>query len=172
MLPWPGVLPVGVAVLFGLFMSQYVVVLAHELGHAVWALRKTDQPVYVLVGGARDGDPVRRIGRLYVAVGTNGGGGKMVCTRAQMGPRDQLICAVLGPLSALAISIALVGVSLLSRSLPFIAWLVGTMAAVGLWSALSDLVPRRTSNGVSDGWVISDVARGNSGIPPKRSRSP
>jgi len=156
---------IAVAFVLALWLSPYVVTTLHEFGHAFWAVRKTRGEVFVLLCGAKPGSRARRFGRVTLGLGTGGRSCVSFDERKSLAPKDQAICAALGPLGALGGTLILGAAALAAREHALLGWLLAFGALFGLVNTISDVVPRRSSRRASDGWVIMNVARGGSGLP-------
>jgi hypothetical protein len=131
--------------------------LAHELGHALVGLARTDGLVAVEVGRK---PPLwrGRVGRLALALNpipalSDVGGHAL--TYAVMPARDRLAYALAGPAAHAAASLALLlaGLDLHSRALII-------LGVLSLVTAASNLIPRKTRSGLrTDGAIAVSAAR-------------
>ena len=131
-------------------------ILAHELGHAVVALARTEGLVTIEVG--RQPAPLRgRVGRLVLAVNPLPGRANVAGLArvfAKMPPRDQIALALAGPLAqgAASLAVLLVAADVHSPALAFV-------AVVGFVLGAANLLPFTRGGRRSDGRRVLDAVR-------------
>jgi hypothetical protein len=140
-----------------LLILSPLLMLAHELGHALVGLSRTDGLVRVLIGRpparwqARTGRFVLAVNPIPVLWGEAGRAG----TFAQMQPRDRFAYAIAGPMAQTAASVAVVlaGLDLHMTTLLFI-------GGCGVFGAVWNLAPFTTRGGLhSDGSIAAEAWR-------------
>jgi hypothetical protein len=144
-----------------ILLAGPVVLLVHELGHALAALALTRGPVVVQTGRRSFLTP--RIGRLTLALGPGGLQAGACWHLAPDTPRAEAIIAAAGPLASLSTALLAGGACLAfdppraaGLALPALA-VLGALDAIGnLWPALHPA--RRTVTGApqeSDGRIVA-----------------
>jgi hypothetical protein len=127
--------------------------LAHELGHALVALRCADGPVRIRIGGARWATRLR-LGRLRISFSPCGLGGRCSYRAPQQSRRQHIRGALAGPSVNLVVALALVPGLIGSSGVGHIALL--TAVAINVAMAAGNVLPMRGRSSVAGDRAASD----------------